>query len=105
MAAATVYSAPQLRDFKKEATAFVPSVIKRKKAPVPSKIDAAPSFTSAAPQIEGEQQVEAGPARPDLVSTLKNRFGPAPPKANKEPAPKSDYDKFMEEMGDIIGPK
>lgn len=106
LAAATVFSAPQLRDFKKEATAFVPSVIKRKKAAPagPSKIDAAPILNSLA-SVEGEEQVQAGPARPDLVSALKNQFGPVPTKTAKEPVPKSDYDKFMEEMGDILGPK
>ncbi|KAF8973497.1 hypothetical protein BDZ97DRAFT_1775475 [Flammula alnicola] len=109
MAAATVFSAPQLRDFKKEATAFVPTAVKRKKAPTASsKVDAAPSFTSAAPSVEGGDDVEVGPARPDLVSALKTQFGPVPTKpasAKKEPAPKSDYDKFVEEMGDILGTK
>ena len=107
LAAATVFSAPQLRDFKKEATAFVPSAVKRKKAPAPptsSKIDAAPSIGSAAPAVDGGEQVEH--SRPDLVSALKNQFGPVPPKpTKKDPVPKSDYDKFVEEMGDILGPK
>jgi hypothetical protein len=31
MAAATVEGAPELRDWKKEATAFVPTAVKRKK--------------------------------------------------------------------------
>ena len=101
-----MFSAPQLRDFKKEATAFVPSVIKRKKAtaPGPSKIDAAPTLSSSVP-VEGEEHAEAGPARPDLVSALKNQFGPVPTKNIKESVPKSDYDKFVEEMGDILGTK
>lgn len=107
LAAATVFSAPQLRDFKKEATAFIPSAVKRKKVPAPSissELDAAPSIGSAAPAVDGGEQVEH--ARPDLVSALKNQFGPGPPKSTKkEPIPKSDYDKFVEEMGDILGPK
>lgn len=107
LAAATVFSAPQLRDFKKEATAFVPNAVKRKKVPAPptsSKIDAAPSIGSAAPAVDGGEQVEH--SRPDLVSALKNQFGPVPPKPTKKDSiPKSDYDKFVEEMGDILGPK
>jgi hypothetical protein len=107
MAAATVFAAPELRDLKKEATAFIPTVVKRKKAaPVgPAKVDAAPILNSAAPPIGGGDEAEAAPARPDLVSALKNQFGSVPSKVAKEPQQKSDYDKFMEEMGDILGPK
>jgi len=106
MAAATVFSAPQLRDLKKEATAFVPAAVKRKKAPVASSsstINAAPSLTSAETSAE---QTESVPARSDLVSALKSQFGPVPSKPVPSSKPvKSDYDKFMEEMGDILGPK
>lgn len=113
MAAATISAEPQLRDFKKEATAFVPAAVKRKKATASStakedpssKINAAPSL---GPSAEGgEGAAEATPARPDLVSALKNQFGPVPDKAaSSAPASavnsKSDYDKFLEEMGDIL---
>lgn len=107
MAAATVFAAPELRDFKKEATAFIPTVVKRKKAAPagPSKVDAAPVLNSAAPSVGGGDEAEPAPARPDLVSALKNQFGPVPFKTTKEPQQKSDYDKFMEEMGDILSPK
>ncbi|PPQ79860.1 hypothetical protein CVT25_002916 [Psilocybe cyanescens] len=112
LAAATVFSAPQLRDFKKEATAFVPTAVKRKKVPAgsaSSKVNAAPSVVSSAPSVDDSGEVEAALARPDLVSALKNQFGPAPVKpaapAKTEKNPKSDYDKFVEEMGDILGPK
>jgi len=54
--------------------------------------------------MDGVEQVEY--SRPDLVSALKNQFGPVPPKpTKKEPIPKSDYDKFVEEIEDILGPK
>jgi hypothetical protein len=113
--AATVFAAPQLRDFKKEATAFVPTALKRKRAGAAgsgssSKINAAPSDLGAV-DIEAEAE---GPARPDLLSALKNQFGPAPasnpaatkgkvdPKAKK--TKNNDYEKFVEEMGDILGP-
>ncbi|KAG6873831.1 hypothetical protein C0995_010443 [Termitomyces sp. Mi166 len=107
LASATVSAEPQLRDLKKEATAFIPAALKRKKPGA-----SASSFrVDAAPDMENDTQEPAGPARPDLLSTLQSKFGPAPPlpvpsvsttkKAEKK---KDDYDKFMEEMGDILGP-
>ncbi|RDB28692.1 Protein saf1 [Hypsizygus marmoreus] len=111
LAAATVFAAPQLRDFKKEATAFVPTAVKRKRPGVAgsSKVNAAPSFGPSAKEDEDEEP--AGPARPDLLSALKDRFGPVPPaasparkKAKTEEKKKDDYTKFVEEMGDILGP-
>ncbi|KAL0951678.1 hypothetical protein HGRIS_008357 [Hohenbuehelia grisea] len=117
-AAATVFAAPQLRDFKKEATSFVPASIKRKKAGAAgtagSKVNAAPSFDSEADGSAAEPP--AAQARPDLLSALKGQFGPtaatvsagvsnaaskgkAPEKPEKK---KDDYEKFMEEMGGIL---
>lgn len=117
IAAATVFAAPQLRDFKKEATAFIPTSLKRKKAgnasvsASSSKIDAAPSLETDS--ASGADADEAPAARPDLLSTLKGQFGPAPTVASRVPATsgkakaeakkKDDYEKFVEEMGDILG--
>ncbi|KAH7923900.1 hypothetical protein BV22DRAFT_1130275 [Leucogyrophana mollusca] len=115
--AATVSAAPQLRDLKKEATAFVPASLKRKKAGAPAaspSVNAAPSFGVGSETTEPV----VSSSRPDLVSALKDQFGPVP--ATHHPiAPgtnssrkggeslavkgKDDYQKFMEEMGDIIG--
>ena len=109
MAAATVVAAPELRDLKKEATSFVPSAVKRKKAAAAnagSKLNAAPGLSSAAPLVDDDgDTTEVGPARPDLVSALMTQFGPAPPKPAPKTQPKSDYDKFVEEMGDVLQPK
>ena len=107
MAAATVFAAPELRDLKKEATSFVPSAVKRKKATTTdaiSKLNAAPALDSAAPSVgEYDKAEEVELARPDLVGALKVQFGSVPvPQATKS---KSDYDKFVEEMGDILGTK
>ncbi|KAI0830746.1 WW domain binding protein 11-domain-containing protein [Trametes gibbosa] len=98
-----------LRDFKKEATAFVPSTLKRKKPGAgASKVNAAPIVDAADDKDEDEV---APAARPDLLSTLQHTFGAPPPKkakADTQPAkvisakPKDDYDKFLEEMGDIL---
>ena len=106
MAAASVFAAPELRDLKKEATSFVPSALKRKKATATdaiSKANAAPALNFAAPSVGDEVSTEAERARPDLVGALKEQFGTIPvPQVTKS---KSDYDKFVEEMGDILGAK
>jgi len=118
-AAATVSAAPQLRDFKKEATAFVPAALnKRKKAggtggAGSSKVNAAPSLGNGAGDSAADS--ETAPARPDLLSALKDQFGPAPVsaeigkgsssgKTKAEPSKKSDdYEKFMQDMGSLLG--
>ncbi|KAG5716469.1 Protein saf1 [Termitomyces sp. T112] len=105
LASATVSAEPQLRDLKKEATAFVPTALKRRKPGV----SASSSRVNAAPGMEGDSNQEpVGPARPDLLSTLQSKFGLAPPPApsvstvKKVEKKKDDYDKFMEEMSDIL---
>ena len=106
MAAASVFAAPELRDLKKEATSFVPSAVKRKKGNATdarSKLNAAPTVNSAALAVGDEDATEAELARPDLVNALKVQFGSIPvPQVTKL---KSDYDKFVEEMGDILSTK
>ncbi|KAI0652305.1 WW domain binding protein 11-domain-containing protein [Trametes meyenii] len=107
---AVISAGPELRDFKKEATAFVPAALKRKKVGGGSKVNAAPSV---GPQDE-KDEVDAVPAaRPDLLSTLQDKFGAPPPKKAKmevgsakvaRAKPKDDYDKFLEEMSDILVP-
>jgi len=116
-AAATVEAAPQLRDFKKESTAFVPATLKRKRPAAADasskKINAAPSV--GAPSDSAEGGSDAAPARPDLLSAVKGQLGSAASTAgvvakadatskDSRPKPKDDYEKFLEEMGDILGP-
>ncbi|KAJ7146304.1 hypothetical protein C8R44DRAFT_757112 [Mycena epipterygia] len=119
---ATVFAAPQLRDFKKEATAFVPSNVKRKKAAAASgssssRVNAAPSLSTlpSKPGASVPPAEESLPVRPDLLGSLKGKFGTPPAsaatgKASKAPTvkdakQKDDYDKFVESMSDILGPK
>ncbi|KAH8099308.1 WW domain binding protein 11-domain-containing protein [Cristinia sonorae] len=104
--AATVSAAPQLRDLKKESTAFVPSALKRKKtgagAGGTTQVNAAPSV---GPNDEMDS-VAAAP-RPDLLGTLKGQFGTATPahtERSQKKAKPDDYAQFMAEMGDILGP-
>lgn len=118
LAAATVSAAPELRDFKKEATAFMPSSLKRKKVggatAGSSRVNAAPSLGPGSGDSQTEVVID--PAKPDLLNTLKDQFGLVPPvpspttrasttaSAKGEPKGKDDYAKFVEEMGDILGP-
>lgn len=112
--AATVSAEPQLRDFKKEATAFVPTSLKRKRPAAgmtSSKVNAAPSLDG-----RSESSEPAPASRPDLVSSLMDKFGPVPVVAAAPPndkgfskgmqpnaGKKDDYQKFVDEMGDILG--
>ena len=102
LAAATVSAEPQLRDFKKEATAFVPASLKRKRTGASSST----TTVNAAPETGETDFDPSRPTRPDLVSALRDRFGPAPtPAGNKgkvEEKKKSDYNKFLDEMSDIL---
>ncbi|KAF9229029.1 hypothetical protein BS17DRAFT_770931 [Gyrodon lividus] len=112
---ATISAEPELRDLKKEATAFIPTSLKRKKAlvlPVSSKVNAAPSVN-----VGSEPAQTSSQSRPDLVSTLRGQFGavavPAVPSLNgKTPAKrlktstlkeKDDYQNFVDDMSDLLG--
>lgn len=104
MTSATVFAAPQMRDLKKESTAFVPASLKRKKAGAVAvaatgggPINAAPSL---GPAEAGGPSV--GPQRPDLLGTLKGQFGGSSAKVVDNSKPKNDYEKFVEEMGDLL---
>ena len=108
-ASAVISAEPELRDLKKEATAFVPAALKRKKAGG-SKVNAAPTVGPA----DDSGEIESAPAaRPDLLSTLQDKLGAPPAKRPKVEAkgteaqgkPQDDYDKFLSEMSDILGPK
>ena len=108
-AAATVSAGPQLRDLKKEATAFIPTALRKKGAgtasrPAP-KVNAAPSI---GPDTSSSEPM-VGLERPDLLGTLKHQFGSSSgtsggtkvdSKAGSKP--KDDYQKFVEEMGDLL---
>ena len=94
---ATISAKPELRDLKKESTAFMPASVKRKRATATPKVDAAPSVDTEA--------VEPVAPRPDLLSTLQGHFGNVSPESAPKKArtgTKDDYTKFVEEMGDIL---
>lgn len=112
-AAATIVAEPELRDLKKEATAFVPAAMRKKKAAAAAGVALSGSGVgklNAAPDADGEAVDVL--ARPNLMNVLVAAgVGESPaPKAGgankakgKGPA-KDDYAQFVEEMGDILGP-
>ncbi|OBZ68515.1 hypothetical protein A0H81_11635 [Grifola frondosa] len=93
ISAATVSAAPELRDFKKESIAFVPSTLKRKR---PGAVAGSTSKVNAAPSLgppSGTEEPEAVPAaRPDLLSALRDQFGTAPVREAKTEGAKSKSD-------------
>lgn len=106
MSAATVFAAPELRDFKKEATSFVPAALKRKK-PVAATPGSATRI-NAAPSLTGGEDTETVNERPDLMSVLQGQLGfstavaPADPKMPAVKKKDESYENFMAEMGDLL---
>jgi hypothetical protein len=109
-AEATVSAEPELRNLKRESTAFVPAALRKKKEG-----SVATSTINAAPTVESSDEPgSTAEPRPDLLSTLKSQFGskpgfaetktslPAKPKGSVAQS-KDDYEKFLAEMGDILG--
>jgi len=112
-ASAIISAEPELRDLKKEATTFVPASLRRKKlSGVPGS-----SRVNAAPSVNVDSEATFSQVRPDLVGVLKSQFGtaPAPAPVSNSQAPdkgpraptvkeKDDYQKFVDEMSDLLGP-
>ncbi|KAK4686132.1 hypothetical protein P7C73_g3996, partial [Tremellales sp. Uapishka_1] len=103
-AAATISAEPQLRDLRKEATAFVPRGVKRKKgvaAALPSArgINAAPGAGTI--DEDGDERrapapVEAGGG---LLGKLKGVLGDG--REEKRTKVDDDYQKFLDGLGDL----
>ncbi len=94
---ATITAEPELRDLKRESTAFVPTAVKRRKAePGPQRVNAAPN--------DGDTPISPAISRPDLLATLRQAgIGAGPPQAAQTVSrQKDDYENFLEEMGDIL---
>lgn len=103
---------PQLRDFKKESTAFVPAAIRKKqqeekarsKRGLPGRIDAAP--------ISEDMSASSGASykdRPDLLKSVQAHL-PAKGAGASEQAgnqaggnnSKKEYDQFLNDIGDLL---
>ncbi|KAF8527420.1 WW domain binding protein 11-domain-containing protein [Hysterangium stoloniferum] len=119
--ASTISAPAQLRDLKKESTAFVPSSLKRKKPAAAAGVSVASSKRiNAAPGADStdkEDESDNLSIRPDLLGRLKSNFPtlkgednstavplPKRPKLDSSKAKKGkdDYEQFMEEVGDML---
>ncbi len=84
----------------------MPASLQRRRA-APGGAGSGRGNVNSAPALDGEshgQARDAAPARPDLVSTLKDQFGSArETKTQEKPKVKGDYEKFVEGMEDILG--
>jgi len=104
---ATISAEAQLRGFKKQSAAFVPALLQPWRGGVGGAgAGRGGGNVNSGPVLDREspgRAREADPARPDLVSTLKGRFRSGI-KAQEKPKVKDDYEKFIEGLGDILGP-
>ncbi|KAG8929158.1 hypothetical protein FRC02_005927 [Tulasnella sp. 418] len=96
-AVTTISAEPQLRDFKKESMAFVPSAVKRKQHQLASTVKK--SKVDSAPDNDGGIN---NPKKPDLMGAIKSGLGDklAPPVAQQKKV--DDYDAFMAEMEGLL---
>ncbi|KAF8323773.1 hypothetical protein DL93DRAFT_2151081 [Clavulina sp. PMI_390] len=97
-----VSAGAQLRDLKREATAFVPAAVKRRKTTATQQIQARMNAAPGNDDGEDEDGPAMGPQRPDLMATLRSagvgveRGTPGSAKA------KDDYEDFLADVGDIL---
>ncbi|TKY85322.1 hypothetical protein EX895_005484 [Sporisorium graminicola] len=104
---------PQLRDFRKESTAFVPAAIRKKqqeekarmKRGLPGRVDAAP-LSNKNPDSSSASYKD----KPDLLKSLQAHLpskdatshGRSGDKVDKSNSSKKDYDRFLDEIGDLL---
>ena len=108
-ASATITAAPQLRDLKAEATAFVPAALKRKRPGQQASAVKAAGIGSinAAPADDGEASSAPVEARSSLLGALKgagvaSEDGEQAYKKSKTGAPgQQDYERFLEGFTDV----
>jgi len=107
-ALAVISAEPELRDLKREATAFVPTTVKRRKTTaterIKARMNAAPHASLDDDDGDNENPMQ-GPQRPDLVATLRGAgVGVQLPDNGsvRKTEIKDDYDDFLAEVGDIL---
>ena len=106
-AVGVISAEPELRDLKREATAFVPTAVKRRKVTATQQIKTRMNAAPNAPHEDNDDDEGPvqGPQRPDLVATLRNAGVGAQLPENGSPQKakiKDDYDDFLAEVGDIL---
>ncbi|CAE6527753.1 unnamed protein product [Rhizoctonia solani] len=105
-ASATISAEPELRDFKKEATAFVPASMRRATKKGTNANATSSLQINAAPNEDGDQSGPSAEPRKDLMSMLGSQLGvadkPAPVSNTKAAQGKDDYENFLAEVGSFL---
>ncbi|CAE6514874.1 unnamed protein product [Rhizoctonia solani] len=105
-ASATISAEPELRDLKKEATAFLPTSMRRANKKGPNVNTPSGLQINAAPNEGGDQSGPSAEPRKDLMSVLGNQLRaadkPAPGTNTKAGQGKDDYEKFLAEVGSFL---
>ncbi|KAH7338882.1 WW domain binding protein 11-domain-containing protein [Rhizoctonia solani] len=103
---ATISAAPELRDLKKEATAFMPASMRRATKKGPNTKAGLGLQINAAPNEDGDQSVPSAEPRKDLMSVLGSQLGvtdkPTSRSNTKAGQGKDDYEKFLDEVGSLL---
>lgn len=100
---------PQLRDFKKESTAFVPAAIRKKQQEEKARIKRGlPGRVDAAPISKDMPDASSASLRnkPDLLKSVQAHL-PAKDAGSQgqsggKAGSKEDYDRFLDEIGDLL---
>ncbi|KAN0059856.1 hypothetical protein ACQY0O_008430 [Thecaphora frezii] len=103
-------AAPQLRDLKKEATAFVPAAIRKKqqaekqriKMGLPGRIEAAPGGSGGGGAADGAEGNTAAEQKPDLLLALQPHLDAGAARKGKARDEESEYSRFLDEVGDLL---
>ncbi|KAF8746923.1 Domain Homologous E6-AP Carboxyl Terminus with, partial [Rhizoctonia solani] len=101
IASATVSAEPELRDLKKEATAFVPTSMRRATKKGLNNSAASGLQINAAPDEGGDQSGLPAEPRKDLMSVLGSQLGAKDKRtsgSNTTGQGKDDYEKFLAEV-------
>ncbi|KAJ1302696.1 hypothetical protein OPQ81_003011 [Rhizoctonia solani] len=105
-ASATISAEPELRDLKKEATAFVPTSMRRAAKKGPNANATSSLQINAAPNDDNDQNGPSAEPRKDLMSVLGSQLGvadkPASGSNTKAGQGKDDYEKFLAEVGSFL---
>ncbi|CUA67462.1 hypothetical protein RSOLAG22IIIB_03111 [Rhizoctonia solani] len=103
-ASATISAEPELRDLKKEATAFVPTSMRRATKKGPQTNPTSGLQINAAPNEDGDHSGPSAEPRHDLMSVLGSQLGVTdkPASGSKAGQGKDDYEKFLAEVGSFL---
>lgn len=100
-APAVISAEPQLRDLKKESTAFLPAALKRKKAAAAGGAVAQKKMkVDAAAAVDGDDGIVE--EKPDLMKALRSGLGENMVEKGDGKRKGDEYEAFLAEVGDML---